>query len=391
MLRDAFISIGAGYEQVTLIRAAKRMGLAVIGVDRNPDAFGFADCDATIIRSTYEAAPIMEEVRKLETAFRYRGVATKTAGISSMVTAEIAETLGLPGVPPKLARIFADKSAFSAWAKEAGLPIIPTEVLKEDEQPSFGFPVIVKPSLGLGGKEGVRRVDGAQDFGGVAQQSIRFARDKKLTVQPYIEGVDVVVCNYLHKGSIVNAFLIDETNVIVDGTVVTKGFATPSALPDTMSREAMELNAAFVKASGLRDGLVWLSMRIPDSGAPYLMEVHIDFAGDWLIDRLFPAANKNYDFIGEAICVYVGESPHSIAVSDFSSAAIYFLYARDAASEDLLRMYDAEMYPHVMHEKKWGKKQGDIILTGDSESIGASVAELNTLLKRPPEFTNDPL
>lgn len=387
-MNNAIISIGAGYEQLMLIRAIKRLGYAVIGVDRNVDALGFPLCDARIVRSTYEEGPIIRELEALRDRFYFRAVVTKTSGISSIVTAKIAEHLGLRGVPSRIAGIFADKSTFAEWARSAGLPVIPSEIVEAGKYPTLDLPLIVKPSLARGGKEGVRRVDDAGQFAEASRHALRFANDQKLMVQRYIEGIDVVVCNYLHDGTIVSTFLIDETNVWLHGVVVTTGFAVPSALSGALEREVMALNAAFITTSGLRDGIVWLSLRIPFRGTPYIMETHIDFAGDGLIDRLLPASNRNYDFLAEGVRVYAGERPRSIDRHDCMPSYIYFLYARDAAKSDELHSYDVELYPHVVTEADWDRKVGNIVLTGDQHAVRDSVDELHALLARPTEFTD---
>ena len=41
-MKDAIVSVAAGTSQLALIRAAKRLGYAVIAVDRDPNAPGFA-------------------------------------------------------------------------------------------------------------------------------------------------------------------------------------------------------------------------------------------------------------------------------------------------------------------------------------------------------------
>ena len=104
-MKEAVISIAAGAGQLPLILTARRLGFAVIAVDRDPDAPGMELADARLVRSTHDLEGILEGLEPLRERFRSRAVATKSSGVPVATTAGVAHALGLPGLNPECARL----------------------------------------------------------------------------------------------------------------------------------------------------------------------------------------------------------------------------------------------------------------------------------------------
>ncbi len=61
-MKKTLLIIGAGREQITAYQLAKKMGLFVVGTDRNPKAPAFKFADKKLICSTRDANHTLETV-----------------------------------------------------------------------------------------------------------------------------------------------------------------------------------------------------------------------------------------------------------------------------------------------------------------------------------------
>jgi biotin carboxylase len=84
--------LGAGREQVGLLQAARRQGLLVIAVDRDPAAPGFRHADRRALIS-FEDEPA---IHRLAEAERIDGVISPANDWSVGIAARVARRLGLP-------------------------------------------------------------------------------------------------------------------------------------------------------------------------------------------------------------------------------------------------------------------------------------------------------
>ncbi|MBI5610071.1 MAG: ATP-grasp domain-containing protein, partial [Deltaproteobacteria bacterium] len=134
--------------------------------------------------------------------------------------ADAVEAAGLTwiGPPAKVIEPIQSKTAAKAVAQAAGVPTAPAAVVDDFEPATLqklaqniGFPLLVKPQDGGGGK-GMQRVDRAEDLLPALQTARRIAsaafKSDKLFVERYVENarhVEVQVLGDRH-GTVVHAF-----------------------------------------------------------------------------------------------------------------------------------------------------------------------------------------
>jgi hypothetical protein len=119
---------------------------------------------------------------------------------------QLARTAGIRTValaPPRLLRHLDSKAWLAGFARDAGLPVPATLVLRGPVLPggvSLRCPLIVKPAIGSGGR-GVRRIESESDL--VAHiRAEQPCRAKPLIVQQYVEGDDVGVSVLAERGRV---------------------------------------------------------------------------------------------------------------------------------------------------------------------------------------------
>jgi 3-methylcrotonyl-CoA carboxylase alpha subunit len=188
-----------------IMRTAKWMGIRSVAV------FSEADRDALHVREADEAyaigpAPAAQSYLKFETIVSV----AKEAGAEAIhpgygflaENADFAEACAASGIvfigpPPDAIRAMGDKAAAKAIMEKAGVPVVPgyhgkaqdkAALLKAAE--GIGFPVLLKASVGGGGK-GMRIVRGRKDFDDALAGAKREAKsafgDDRMLVEKLIE------------------------------------------------------------------------------------------------------------------------------------------------------------------------------------------------------------
>ena len=118
---DYFVSIGAGVNQIPLIKEAKRNGFQVIAVDMNPSAPGFYHCDLKIQESIEDYESIYIKLREMLVDGKISSIMTKSYGNAIITTAYLCENFGLPFLPLDDSRKFLNKKITKKVYTETGI------------------------------------------------------------------------------------------------------------------------------------------------------------------------------------------------------------------------------------------------------------------------------
>lgn len=144
--------VGCGFPQLGLLRAARELGLYVLGVDANPEAIGAPLCHAFFTISTHDVEAIARAARDASA----HGVTTCGSELALTTTVRVAELLGLPFYADvaTVERCQAKDLMRDAY-RRGGAPIPAFRaVTSRDELDAFlreqRLPIVVKPSRGWG-------------------------------------------------------------------------------------------------------------------------------------------------------------------------------------------------------------------------------------------------
>jgi excisionase family DNA binding protein len=182
---------------VRIARTARRMGMRVIGVHRDDERAPDGVSESHVIGSYLDADQLLA-------AARASGADGIHPGYGFLAeNAEFAEAVvraGLTWVGPPASAIAAmgDKAAARQAAAEHGVPIVPgydgeaqDDATLAAEAARIGFPLLVKPSAGGGGKgmRVVREPVGLADASGAARREAqRSFGDDRLILERYLAG-----------------------------------------------------------------------------------------------------------------------------------------------------------------------------------------------------------
>ena len=240
-LPAAVVCIAAGAQQRPVVRAARSLGLAVVGVDRDPRAPALAECSARVLASTHDPDAVVRGVAPLRARFDFRGVLVRSAGPPVVAAAELAAALGLPGVPPASARAIVDKERLISACRAAGIaaPDVRSGATLEALWPeSLALPCVVKPALGLVGKRAIHFVGDRASLAAAFEAAREASLTGRVNAEAFVPGHDVGLVAVVRDGRLRPITLIDEWNEIDDaGAVRPRGVSAPSRFSGTVEEE----------------------------------------------------------------------------------------------------------------------------------------------------------
>lgn len=323
--RRSVVCLAAGAAQRPVIERARALGLAVLAVDRNPAAPGRALADAWVPVGTHEPGPVIRALDALRDRYQIHAVLCRSAGPPVVTAAEVAAHFGLPGVPPAAARVAVDKARLLAFCRGMGLPAPAgraVSTLAELEADPPALPCVLKPSLSLVGKSGVRRVSGARELPGAFRAARAASLSGRVNVEAFVPGRDVTLLGVVADGRLHPVALLDELNAWdAGGRLRGLGWAVPSlfrgraegaAVTDLARRLARELALVRTPLS--------VSCRLVEGGRPVLTEIHLDLGGESIYDELLPAASGR-DLLGDAVARLCGVAEAAAGATPILRAA----------------------------------------------------------------------
>ena len=326
-LKPAIICLAAGKSQLIIIRKAKELGFAVLAIDRCSDAPGFRFSDEKIVLSTYEAAPIIRQLRTFQDSYKFSGVINRSSGLPVITAAQICQEFALPGIPSTSARIIIDKSQLMKFCKAYGIAAPTCQSVSsfaEIDGLRLSFPFVVKPAISIVGKSGVCIVEDADELSAAFTAAKAVAVNGVVNCEELLPGRDISLMSVVQRGKLYPITLLDELNVADSkGNIKGTGFAVPSIFSG-QPEETSIINMArkIVDSFKLDTTSFNMSCRCESGGEPRLVEIHLDLGGDMVLDALLPESTS-FDVLSFVILSLADENPSCQDINFIPSAVIF--------------------------------------------------------------------
>ena len=199
----------------------------------------------------------------------------------TVLAAQAAERLGLPGNPPAAARAASNKRIARQKLTEAGLPTPWFATVPLGAEPgtlarTLQYPCVVKP-LALAGSRGVIRADDPRGFVEaferlrriLKRKDVRVLRDpsnEEVLIEGFVPGREFAVEGLLERGSFRTLAIFEKPDPL-DGPFFEETiYVTPSRSPVVEQGRMREAVVAAAAALGLRHGPVHAECRVNDQG-----------------------------------------------------------------------------------------------------------------------------
>jgi carbamoyl-phosphate synthase large subunit len=260
-MAKAFVLTGGSRSQLGLLEQARALGHEVCVVDGSPRAPLLEEADHAIVRSFTDVTGVVADLE--ERGIEPVAVATMGSDQAVLPTAQLAERLGLPGLPVETARTVADKRRMRAAFERAKVrcPRGREAASFEEAEQAFhqlGAPVVVKPVDGSA-QRGVTEVRSEAELPDAVDRALAASRSKAFVLEQYLEGHEYTVNGFLLEGEY---FPMSVTRRILHpppplGVCIAHRY--PSLLPD--EAPLFELARRASLAVGLETGPSYVQVR----------------------------------------------------------------------------------------------------------------------------------
>jgi biotin carboxylase len=274
----AFVLTGGSRSQLGLLEQARALGHEVCVVDGSTTAPLLEEADHAIVRSFTDVTGVVADLE--ERGIEPVAVATMGSDQAVLPTAQLAERLGLPGLPVETARTVADKRRMRAAfeKRKVRCPKGREAASFEEAEQAFhqlGAPVVVKPVDGSA-QRGVTEVRTEAELPDAVDRALAASRTKAFVLEQYLEGDEYTV----------NGFLLDREYFPMSVTrrilhpPPPLGVCVAHRYPSLLRDEAplFELAHKASRAVGLETGPSYVQVRMRD-GQPWAIEVGARLGG----------------------------------------------------------------------------------------------------------------
>ncbi len=302
--------IGAGEEQVPAYDLALAMGLQVVGSDMNPAAPAFALPVDRIIASTYDPAETVAAVKAYHRTRRIDGVMTLACDAPLTVTG-VARALGLPGISEQAALLGTDKHEQIRKFRDDGLPVPQFAVVdnaadaaRQAEQ--WGYPVIIKPIVGRGGRGVLRITDSellARMFGEVAGMGT----DQRVLIQEYLPGPQISSESIVVDGVAHTAMYAGrnyEHLAEFAPYIIENGGWLPALISTTEQERLDQTVQAVAESYGITNGFIKGDLVLTPDGVK-VIEFAARMGGGYAVSHSIPATHQ-VNLVEQAIKLALG-------------------------------------------------------------------------------------
>lgn len=321
-MQDLILSIGAGPNQVPLIRAARAAGHPVWAIDRAEAPAALPLLEGLLRHSSHDPEGAVAAARPHPLAAQTRWVVQRSSGPALATAAALAEALRCIGPPTEFCGAAVRKSTLREGCASLGIPTPAGRLLAPGADLPQGQALIVKPDMPLQGKAGITVLADPAVAPGRAKEALdraaRASANGLAEVQSWLPGADVGLMLLLAGGRACLAMTYDEITAWAGRPgakgrgeaaprLVGLGQAAPSrhAGPRRLAALALPLAARL----GMTRGFAFFSFRVDPDGHAHLYEVNPGLCGDGIAERLLPAVFPGFDPFAAEIAAWTGRLP----------------------------------------------------------------------------------
>jgi len=341
--------LGAGPAQLGLLAAARRRGLYVVAVDRDPGAPGFRHADRRAIVST-EDEPAIE---RLAAAERVDGIIAPGIDWPVAIAARVAWRLGLPHpISAETGALSTSKLRQRERFAEHDVPQPRFLVCSGAEEAAdaareLGFPCVFK-APDRQGQRGLTLVTEPQQVATAVGVALDASRSATLLVEEHIEGRELTV-NALSAGGRFRPLTVtDRVTAESPAFGVAVAHAWPSNCESATIAAAIEAAGAAAAAVGVERGPTYTQVLVANDGAVRVGELAARLGGGH--DAELCRAVLGVDLNGLAIAAAFGRD---VSGAELTPAAregggcIRFLVAPSGRLEGVAGLEEAFALPGI--------------------------------------------
>ncbi len=297
--RNFFVSIGAGLNQIPLIKEAQNMGFQVIGVDQNFAAPGFYYCDLKIQESIDDYENIYIKLGEMMFDGTISAIMTKSYGNAIITTAYLCEKFGIPSMPFEESKKFLSKKTTGKIYKEKGIQV-PKAAKISSKNSSAHFPIVAKPQKGHA-KTDVKLLHNKEEL----NNFLKLHEKNKFIFEKFIPGDEIICAGLIDKGKYHHIIMSDKKRT-PPPFFVDLMHSTPSKYSH-LTDKTIETGQMIAETFSIQTSPMIMEFIVDEKDELHLLEAVPEFGGEFIPDILIPAAT-GYNHIAGTIMAVTGAS-----------------------------------------------------------------------------------
>lgn len=281
------LMLGGGFLQTYVIREAKKCGYYVLVLDGDPNAMGYAYADEHAVINIVDEEACLAYAREKQVD----GVLTAATDFSVLTMSHIAESMGLPGINYKSAKIIKNKAEvrkvlFEAKADDTGYSYEIGSIEEAEKILSeITFPRMVKPVDGSGSR-GASRVDRAKDFVKACEFAMSGSITHRAVAEPFVNGREYGVESFVNQGEI-HVLGVMQKDMTLPPYYAELGHAIPSGLPAAVEEKVTNCVRTAIKALGVNHGSVNMDLLIKSDDV-HIVDIGARMGGNLIGSHIIP-------------------------------------------------------------------------------------------------------
>jgi biotin carboxylase len=264
--------VGATWEQVPLIKAAKALGHWVVATDPNPESEGLRFADAREIVDPLDLSTIVD----LATRYKVDGMTADECDYSHYAATFVSSRMGLPNDGLSASQYTTNKRNMRDRCREARV-LQPRyfscrtyEEVKKAAQ-VIDWPVVIKP-VDNRGSIGVSVVRSDANLLDAFLDAVMNAHSREVLVEAYVEGTHITVDGCVDQNGKHHNLGIASKKVTPGDKPIIVEVIYPAEIPDEQIEVVLRTNDEVVAALGINSGLTHSEYIIDAKNRTFLVE-----------------------------------------------------------------------------------------------------------------------
>lgn len=359
-----------------VIKAAHEQGYYVITADYLPDniAHRFSDEYVNVSIIDKEAVLSVAQEKQID------GIMSFGVDPGVVSAAYVQEKMGLPSFGPyESVCILQNKDRFRAFLTEYGFNVPKAKGYSRlndalEDQDTFDYPVIVKPTDSAGSK-GVTRVDDKSQLKGAVEHAFDKSLSGHVIVEDFIEkqGCSSDTDSFSVDGKLkFVSFNAQHFDLNAANPYTPAAYTWPSTYTEEQEAYLTAETQRLISLLGMKTNIYNIETRVGTNGKPYIMELTPRGGGNRLCEMLRYATGV--DMITAMTRYIVGDSVSEVVQKPYNGHwAEVILHADKAGSFEGIEI--AKDLPAEVIEKDLWVKKGEQVNTfeGANDAIGTLV------------------
>lgn len=281
--------IGAGWEQVPLIKKAKRMGLEVIATHPDETGEGLRLADRCEIVNPRDLLKLLEVAKK----YKIDAVTADECDYSYFASVFVANNLGLPTTQVEIAQLVTNKKRMRIKCQECGVlqpGFYPCSTLKEVKEAikKLNLPVIIKP-IDNRGNFGVNKISELSEVEHSFYEALANSHSREILVEKFIDGKMIMIDGFSFENLKHVPLAIASKKRVRGRKRVAMDIIYPAQLPNHVIKKALDISNYIANhVLGIDRGATHTEFMLDSKGDIYLIETHNRGGGVYISGKIVP-------------------------------------------------------------------------------------------------------